>query len=548
MTRVFRSGRGGRFFLLVILVAALVTAVGVWRLQGGTASAQPAPGLKASRGDLTVTVGGVGRIVQAGEPTQAPPAAGSSTASAGETPGSAVFPQVSGQVTEFLVSPGDRVVAGEPLAVLDDGGVAAGAISQARIDLDVAQLERRQKRASDPLKGTPPTRAELAAAAASVISARVRLGRVLLPPRAGDVSTARHDVKRAEADLETTLGGTPEARADAILIAEQSVELAQARLDRILAPPHPADIAVAEAEVQKAEADLEALVRSDRTQPVTKKEIDAATAAIKAARLKLERLLAPPGAADVTAARVELERARVELRRIQAGPSHAALEAARQAVDAANARLEQLLSPALASDVSSARLSSALAAAGPLTVRAPRRGTITALLTTLGAHVDPPTSMVVMADLERLEVRVDLSEFDIARVKRGQPATVSVDALGGQSFRGDVLFAALAGTNTSGVVTFPVQVGLADAPGLKPGMNVSVRIVVANRRNVLQLPLEAVTQEGGEATVTVLRRSDQPISRTVKLGLANNKSVEIVKGLRAGERVVLEESGGGGGE
>jgi len=548
VTRVFRSGRGGRFFLLVILVAALVTAVGVWRLQGGTASAQPAPGLKASRGDLTVTVGGVGRIVQAGEPTQAPPAAGSSTASAGETPGSAVFPQVSGQVTEFLVSPGDRVVAGEPLAVLDDGGVAAGAISQARIDLDVAQLERRQKRASDPLKGTPPTRAELAAAAASVISARVRLGRVLLPPRAGDVSTARHDVKRAEADLETTLGGTPEARADAILIAEQSVELAQARLDRILAPPHPADIAVAEAEVQKAEADLEALVRSDRTQPVTKKEIDAATAAIKAARLKLERLLAPPGAADVTAARVELERARVELRRIQAGPSHAALEAARQAVDAANARLEQLLSPALASDVSSARLSSALAAAGPLTVRAPRRGTITALLTTLGAHVDPPTSMVVMADLERLEVRVDLSEFDIARVKRGQPATVSVDALGGQSFRGDVLFAALAGTNTSGVVTFPVQVGLADAPGLKPGMNVSVRIVVANRRNVLQLPLEAVTQEGGEATVTVLRRSDQPISRTVKLGLANNKSVEIVKGLRAGERVVLEESGGGGGE
>ena len=596
MTRVLKSARGRRFLLLVILVAVLVTAIGVWRLQGGTASVQPAPGLKAVRGDLTVTVRGVGRIVQAGEPAQAPPAAGSSTASAGETPGSAVFPQVSGQVTEFLVSPGDRVVAGEPLAVLDDGGVAAGAISQARIDLDVAQLERRQKRASDPLKGTPPTRAELAAAAASVISARVRLGRVLLPPRAGDVSTARHDVKRAEADLETTLGGTPEARADAILIAEQSVELAQARLDRILAPPHPADIAVAEAEVQKAEADLEALVRSDRTQPVTKKEIDAATAAIKAARLKLERLLAPTGAADVTAARVELERARVELRRIQAGPSHAALEAARQAVDAANARLEQLLSPALASDVSSARLdvrraeadlavlrqrrrytsasdielarlkvrdielaqlkveaaearlSSALAAAGPLTVRAPRRGTITALLTTLGAHVDPPTSMVVMADLERLEVRVDLSEFDIARVKRGQPATVSVDALGGQSFRGDVLFAALAGTNTSGVVTFPVQVGLADAPGLKPGMNVSVRIVVANRRNVLQLPLEAVTQEGGEATVTVLRRSDQPISRTVKLGLANNKSVEIVKGLRAGERVVLEESGGGGGE
>ena len=583
---MFRSARGGWLFILVTLVAAVVTAVGVWRLQSGTAAAVATPGLKVTRGDLTVTVGGVGRIVQAGEPTQLPPAAGSSTAAAGETPGSAVFPRASGQVTEFLVAPGDRVAAEEPLALLDDGGVAAGAISQARIDLETAKLERQQKRTSDPLKGIPPTRAEFAAAEAAVTSTRARLARLLSPPRAADVSTARLDVKRAEADLETTLGGTPEARADAILVAQQSVELAQGRLDRILAPPHPADVAAAEAEVTKAEADLGALVRSDRIQPVTQKEIDAANAAIKAARLKLERLLAPADPADVTAARLELERARVELRRLQAGPSHAALEAARQAVDAANARLRQLLSSPLASDVTSARLdirraeaelavlrarrgpasatdialaqlkveaaearlSSALDAAGPLTVRAPRAGTVTALLTALGAHVDPPTPMVAMADLDRLEVRVDLSEFDIARVKRGLQATVSVDALGGEPFRGEVLFAALTGTNTSGVVTFPVQVGLTDAPGLKPGMNVSVRIVVANRRNVVQLPLEAVTQEGGEATVTVLDRSGQPVSRTVKLGLANNKNVEIVKGLRAGERVVLEEPGGGGGE
>ena len=288
---------------------------------------------------------------------------------------------------------------------------------------------------------------------------------------------------------------------------------------------------------------------------------------------------------DVTSARLELERARVELRRLRAGPSLAAREAARQAVDAANARLRQLLSPPLASDVKSARLdirradaelavlrarrgpasatdialaqlkvdtakarlSRALAAAGPLTVRAPRAGTVTALLTTVGARVDPTTPVVAMADLDRLEVRVDLSEFDIAMVKQGQKATVSVDALGGESFPGEVLFAALTGTNTGGVVTFPVQVGLTDAPGLKPGMNVSVRIIVANRQNVVQVPLEFVTQDGGEATVMVLDASGQPVARQVKLGLANNKYVEIVKGLRAGERVVLEEPGGGGG-
>jgi HlyD family secretion protein len=80
--------------------------------------------------------------------------------------------------------------------------------------------------------------------------------------------------------------------------------------------------------------------------------------------------------------------------------------------------------------------------------------------------------------------------------------------------------------------------------GVKPGMNVSVRIIVANRRNVVRVPLEAVSQDGGAASVTVLTAAGKTAVRTVKLGLANNKEVEITRGLKPGERVVL---GGGGG-
>ncbi|MBM2821289.1 MAG: hypothetical protein HW413_35 [Thermoleophilia bacterium] len=578
----YAVGSVRRLIVFVVVLAAIGTVAGAWRLHGGTAEAAAPVGVNVTRGDLTVTVGGVGQIVQSGIGASTQPAGG---AAAGESSGFVVFPQASGQISVFLVTPGDTVAAGQPITLLDDGGLSAAGIRQAQVDLATAQLELRQKRTSDPSKGIPPTRAEFVAGRAAVASARSRLARLLAPPRAADVSSVRLDLRRAEADLETIQGGTSQARSEALELARLGVELAQARLDRVLAPPNAADVAAAQAELKKAEADLEALVRSDRTQPVTKKEIDAAKAAINAARLKLERLLAPAHPADVTAARLELERARVDLRRLQAGPSSTALKAARQAVDAANARLSQLLSSPHASDVTSARLdirraeaelavlrarrgpasatdialahlkvntaearhSSARAAAGPLTVRAPRAGTVTALLTTLGAPVDPRTPIVSMADLDRLEVRVDLSEFDIAMVKQGQKATVSVDALGGESFPGEVLFAALTGTNAGGVVTFPVQVGLTNAPGLKPGMNVSVRIIVANRQNVVQVPLEFVTQDGGEATVMVLDASGQPVARQVKLGLANNKFVEIVKGLRAGERVVLEEPSGGGG-
>ena len=177
-----------------------------------------------------------------------------------------------------------------------------------------------------------------------------------------------------------------------------------------------------------------------------------------------------------------------------------------------------------------------------LTVRAPSAGTVTGLLSTLGAPVDTTTPIVTVADLDRLAVSVDLSEFDVAQVRRGLKADVSVDALGGKTFPGIVLFAAPTGSDsTGGVVTFPVRVGVSGAKGLRPGMNVSVRIVVARRSDVLQVPLEAVSQDGEEATVTVLNESGDEIERPVTVGLASNDAIQIVKGLRAGERVVLPE-------
>lgn len=577
-------GSARRLGMSLVLLVALAIGIGVWRLGGDAASAAAPTGLEVTRGDLTVTVGGVGQIVQTGEPTQPSSTAASGTASTPDMSGFSVFPRASGEMTAFLVSPGQHVAAGAPIALLDDGGLAAAGIDQARSDLAVAELELRQKRTSDPLQGTPPTQAEFAAAHAAVADGRARLARLFSPAQRADLSAARLEVKRAEADLETLLGGPPSARTDAVLIAQQNVDVTQLRLDRLLEPPNPADVAAAQAELKKAEADLEALVRSDRTQPVTQKEIEAAKAAIEAARLKLAQVLAPADPADVATARLELERARVELRTLQAGPSPAALRAARQGVYAAKARLRQLVAPPLRSDVLPARLdvqrafaelailrarrgpasptdialaqvkvdaargrlNTSLLAAGPLTIRAARAGTVTALLTTPGAHVDPTTPVAVVADLGQLEARVDLSEFDIAQVKEGQKAVVGVDALGGESFPGTVLFAALAGTNTTGVVTFPVLVGLSDAQGLKPGMNVSVRIVVATRQDVVQVPLEVVAQDGDEATVMVLDASGQPVVRPVKLGLANNKSVEIVKGLRPGERVVPPDASGGG--
>jgi HlyD family secretion protein len=124
-------------------------------------------------------------------------------------------------------------------------------------------------------------------------------------------------------------------------------------------------------------------------------------------------------------------------------------------------------------------------------------------------------------------------------VRRGLKADVRVDALGGESYAGRVLYASETGVESNGIVNFPVQVALEETAKLKPGMNVSVIITVAKKSNVVQVPLEAVNEDGEEPTVTVLDSAGEATLRTVQLGLANNKNVEILKGLREGERVEL---------
>src|SRR5262249_31048751 len=135
-------------------------------------------------------------------------------------------------------------------------------------------------------------------------------------------------------------------------------------------------------------------------------------------------------------------------------------------------------------------------------------------------------------------------EFDAARIHTGMRAVVSVDALGGKRFPARVEFEALAGVDNGGVVTFPVRVRLHHAPGIKPGMNVSGRIVVEHRTNALRVPVEAVVRDGRTGNVTIVDASGHR-QRSVRLGLSDNKYVEVRSGLRAGERLLLAGAGQG---
>jgi HlyD family secretion protein len=430
-------------------------------------------------------------------------------------------------------------------------------VQHPRTAADVAAAEAEVRKAEADLTALldpplPPSQAELSAAQAAVQAANVRLASVSAPAAPAAVSAARLDVEQATADLTQVQQQTPPASAQEIAAAVATLDAARAKLDALLAPPNATEVAIAVAELRRAEADLNALLTP--APPSSASSVAAARQALVSARIKVLSLRLPPPPADVVAARLELDHAVSDLQTLRAGPSTAALAAAKAAIASAHARVASPSNPldvelakvgvtAAGTRLFAARLSQEL-----LTVRAVSAGTVTSVYTSRGSPVDPSTPVVAVRDLERLAVDVDISEFDAAQVKRGMRAVLSVDALGGKPVPGAVLDVAPTGGDAGGVVTFPVRVSISVADGLRAGMNVSVRIVVDERRHVVQVPLEAVRGSGGRRLVQVLGVDGRVTRRHVRLGLANNKSIEVVDGLRAGERVVLAGSGGGGGE
>jgi RND family efflux transporter MFP subunit len=539
-------------------LAAVTGALAFWSPHGGSTPQVSAPTATATRGDVTATVGGVGRISVAGTPIEVPaPGAGSGGAAAGGSgtsaaPADAVFARASGHVRRLLVAPNERVSLGQLIAEVDDGGVAAAALAQAESDYATAVLEAQADagaaevdatRAAADLEtlrgGTPAARARAIAIARRNLSlARERLTAALAPAPAADVGAARAEVARAEADL-AALRSAPASSPEALTAAQQAVSAAEQRIAAIralTAPPDPVELASAQLELDKARADLAALTQPP---PASSQALAAAEKALDAAYLKLQTVLAGSAAADRHSARLDVQRAESELRALESGPSPTALAAAGAASDASAARLAFVRSrPRVMA--TRALLASARAAAGMLEVRALTAGTVTALLTAPGAPVDPSTPIARVADLDNLMASVDLSEFDVARVHRGQKAIVSVDALDGRRAPGRVRFVALTGSDAGGVVSFPVQVAIRPTEGLRAGLNVSVRIILAQRTDVVRVPLEAVSIDSNdESVVTVVDGSGRQTTRTVTVGLEDAKNVEILSGLRAGEQVAL---------
>jgi len=163
-----------------------------------------------------------------------------------------------------------------------------------------------------------------------------------------------------------------------------------------------------------------------------------------------------------------------------------------------------------------------------------------------GTSASSGSGVVEISDMSTLRASVQINEVDLVNVKVGQKASVTFDALPSASVSGTVSAISPTGTNTSGVVTYEVDLTLSSIDGrLRPGMSCSAEIETALKPGSLVVPSSAVTSASGKTHVQVLDiGATAPRQVEVTTGATVGTSTEILSGLTEGQYVVTGSSTG----
>ena len=178
----------------------------------------------------------------------------------------------------------------------------------------------------------------------------------------------------------------------------------------------------------------------------------------------------------------------------------------------------------------------------------PIDGTVTQVSSLEGDQVAVGGPGFRVDDLSGLLVDVEVSEVDINSVAVGQSATLTLDAVAGQTYDARVEQVSQAGDNSSGAVNFTVTVRMSDADAqVKPGMTAAVNIIVQQINDQLLVPNRAVRLVDGQRVVYVLKdgRAQQV---KITLGASSDTSSVLESGdLKEGDLIILNPPSTGGG-
>ena len=291
----------------------------------------------------------------------------------------------------------------------------------------------------------------------------------------------------------------------------------------------------AEANLQAARASLEGAEAQLKKNVVEAEGPDEqfARRAYERAKVLFEQRLIPQSSLDDAHSLVDVAENRKRAAQSQLAIAHAKVTEAYAQVAQAKAAADRA-----AEDVANA------------TLRAPIRGTVLSRDVEIGSPVSSilnlganATLVMTLGDIDHVFVRGKVDEADIGHVRLGQAARIRVETFKDKVFDGKVTQISPMGVEKDNVTNFEVRVSI-DNPGkeLKANMTANAEIVLEEHPDSLIVPEAAVTYDAQKNAFVEIAAPGAKNGRQkvgVKTGVGNGTKIQILEGLKQGDKVIL---------
>jgi len=376
---------------------------------------------------------------------------------------------------------------------------------------------------------------------------RINESEATLADRELQVVSTRTDLEIQELD-----------NANALKLAEQAVQDAEMELKMFQEGDEPTDIRAAELKISTTQSDKERSIKKHNEAKellkegfITEDQVEEERIAMETADVEHESaklalqilneydlpLRRNKAQSTLDKARTELEKT-IKVNEVQGQSKRQANDTAVRARDRAKTELDGLRKEREDYDLRSP-------IDGVVNYGDPenqwRRGEVQA-----GMTLNPGEVLITIPDMSVMQANANVPESDIDKIKPDQIAAVYVEAMGRKTFPGVVdrvaEVANPGGWMSSDVKEFKVEVKIPDGTGLRPGFSCDVDITVDNIEDALLLPIQAVFRDG-ETWVVYKGSSSSAKKVPVTIGRSSITHVQILDGLKKGDRVVLNPPG-----
>ncbi|MFA5363391.1 MAG: efflux RND transporter periplasmic adaptor subunit [Candidatus Omnitrophota bacterium] len=176
----------------------------------------------------------------------------------------------------------------------------------------------------------------------------------------------------------------------------------------------------------------------------------------------------------------------------------------------------------------------------PIPLPAPIDGEVIVGTIQPGQTVTTTEAVVVLSD--RLIVRAQVDETDIGKIKLDMKTVITLDAYPDTKIKAVVEHIYYESETVNNVTIYKVDLIPEEVPAFfRSGMNAAVDFIEQDKENILLIPAEAAYKDNGDWYVLVFRGAEQePVKTRVTLGITDDKNIEVLSGLTAGDTITLK--------